>query len=124
MTFEISDWVQANTSNGELIHGYIDSRDEQQGIAKLMVVKSDNEEIVGKVITVREHGLKLLPVTSFDDVGHILNLIDMALSTHDEAWFRELTEKLIPAGSTAKENHSIPRVHHSFANRLGLYDIK
>ncbi|GGD48432.1 IDEAL domain-containing protein [Paenibacillus nasutitermitis] len=124
MTFEISDWVQANTSNGELIHGYIESMDGEQGIAKLMVIKSDNEEIVGKMITVREHGLKRLPAASFDDVGHILNLIDLALSTHDEAWFMELTEKLKPAGLAARENHLIPRIHQSFTNRLGLYDLK
>ncbi|MBW7453852.1 IDEAL domain-containing protein [Paenibacillus sepulcri] len=124
MTFEISDWVQANTSNGELIHGYIESMDGQQGIVKLMVVKSDNEEAVGKSITVREHGLKRLPVASFDDVGQILNLIDLALSTHDEAWFTELTAKLKPAEQNAQESRNFPRIHTSFTNRLGLYDIK
>jgi hypothetical protein len=94
MKVEISDWVQAKTKDGELIHGFVDAVDESQRMANVIVVKSDNEESVGKPIAVREQWLRKLPDYVMEDAGSIQSLIDIALLAKDEQWFRELIKKL------------------------------
>jgi hypothetical protein len=94
MKVEISDWVQAKTKDGELIHGFVDAVDESQRMANVIVVRSDNEDSVGKPIAVREHWLRKLPDYVMEDAGSIQSLIDIALLTKDEQWFNELTDKL------------------------------
>jgi hypothetical protein len=94
MKVEISDWVQAKTKDGELIHGFVDAVDESQRMANVIVVKSDNEDSVGKPIAVREQWLRKLPDYVMEDVGLIQGLIDIALLAKDEQWFHELTMKL------------------------------
>jgi hypothetical protein len=94
MKVEISDWVQAKTKDGELIHGFVDAVDESQRMANVIVVKSDNEESVGKPIAVREQWLRKLPDYVMEDAGSIQSLIDIALLAKDEQWFHELIKKL------------------------------
>lgn len=123
MRFGISDWVQAKTENGELIHGFIETINHDHGIARIFVVKSDNEDSVGKPVVVRETALKKLPDTSFDGAEEIKSLIDIALSTWDEQWFNELTGKWL-----LLENSEAKKIYHStaypsYTNRLG-YPVK
>jgi hypothetical protein len=94
MKVKISDWVQAKTKDGELIHGFVDAVDESQRMANVIVVKSDNEESVGKPIAVREQWLRKLPDYVMEDAGSIQSLIDIALLAKDEQWFHELIKKL------------------------------
>lgn len=61
MKFEIGDWVQGKTVDGEFIHGYIETLDAQQEIVRVRVVQSDHEEAVGKTVAVRSSWLKQLP---------------------------------------------------------------
>ncbi|MUT67490.1 IDEAL domain-containing protein [Paenibacillus sp. NEAU-GSW1] len=95
MSIEVSDWVQGKTVHGEFFFGYVEQVDEPKGLVKVNVVKSDNEEAIGKATVVRDAWLKKLPEPSVhSDAASIRNLIDLALSTWDEAWFMELTEQL------------------------------
>ncbi|MFF2091094.1 IDEAL domain-containing protein [Paenibacillus sp. NPDC058174] len=94
MKYEVSDWVQGRTVNGEFILGFVEQIDALQGIVKVNVVKSDNEGSIGKPTVVREKWLKKLPEQIEQDEASVRNLIDLALSTWDEAWFMELTEQL------------------------------
>lgn len=71
MKVEISDWVQAKTKDGELIHGFVDAVDESQRMANVIVVRSDNEDSVGKPIAVRDHWLRKLPDYVMEDAGSI-----------------------------------------------------
>lgn len=48
--FEIGDWVQGRSREAELIHGYVETVDSNQGIIKVFVVESDNEKTIGKSI--------------------------------------------------------------------------
>ncbi|MFC4776878.1 IDEAL domain-containing protein [Paenibacillus sp. GCM10023252] len=119
MALDISDWVQARTLNGELVHGYIESVDALQRIATIHVVRSDNEDSVGKLIAVRDQWLKKLPDAQLDEQS-LRELINLALATDDEPWFMELTEQLgqvqTSAGITARRS----KARASFPNRLGL----
>ncbi len=94
MKFGIGDWVQAKTRNGEFVHGFIEAIDHAQGLAKVFVVRSDNEQSAGKSTTVLEHWLRELPSHAMEEEGSLYNLIDLALATRDEAWFAELTRSL------------------------------
>lgn len=94
MRLETSDWVHGKTNNGEMIQGFIEHIDTLNGIVTVQVVKSDNEEAVGKPAAVRDHWIKKLPDHAPMNEQQLLGLIDLALATWDEAWFMELTEQL------------------------------
>ncbi|MFC5402708.1 hypothetical protein [Cohnella soli] len=119
MKFEISDWVQAKTRNGEFVHGFIESFDESQQIAKLFVVRSDNEQSVGHSTTALVHWLRRLPEMPLDEPNAIQNMIDIALATRDEAWFAELSERLATAtDQPGKEALPKPHIDFPIANRI------
>lgn len=115
----ISDWVQGKAQDGELIQGFIESMDALQGIVSVYVVKSDNEEIIGKSVAVREHWIKNAADLPVNDPQLVQNLIDMALATWDEAWFQELTDTLKLIYSDPALVGSRSRKYPSHNNRLG-----
>ncbi|WP_028612806.1 hypothetical protein [Paenibacillus harenae] len=119
MKFNIGDWVQGKSKEGELIHGFIDTIDILQGIVTVYVVNSDNEETIGKVVAVREHWLRSSTDIKLDNAQVVHNLIDMALATWDEEWFMELTDSLksIEGSSNEKGSGTVSYPFHH--NRLG-----
>jgi len=120
MRFEIGDWVQAKTRNGEFVHGFIDSLDPSRGFAKVYIVKSDNEESVGKTADVLDAWLRALPTASAGEHPEALrSLIDLALATKDEVWFRELSGQLLSAEKSEENVKSVSRVRAWQKNRLG-----
>ncbi len=119
MKFEISDWVHAKTRNGELIHGFVDAVDEEQRMANVFVVKSDNDESIGSSIQVREQWVRKLPTYAWDDAEAIQSLIDIALSTKDDQWFEELSLKLQSLSKAERSNQKKLAPGPSYTNRLG-----
>ncbi|MCA0756537.1 hypothetical protein KP806_15890 [Paenibacillus sp. N4] len=119
MNMNISDWVQGRTTDGELIHGFIETIDMLQGIVTVHVVKSDNEERVGNTVAVRASWIKRVPDTTLEDPQLVQNMIDMALATWDEAWFMELTESLKSADKAASGADSQAKLFTTVVNRLG-----
>jgi len=124
MKFEIGDWVQGKTVDGEFIHGYIETVDAQQEIVRVRVVQSDHEEAVGRTVAVRSSWLKQLPAAPLQDRQNLESLIDLALSTWDEAWFDELTGRLNNVSSEEEQGKQRARLQGSFRNRLGLFENK
>ncbi|MDQ6420414.1 group-specific protein [Paenibacillus sp. LHD-117] len=94
MTFNISDWVHGRTMGGEMVYGFIESVDALKGIVTLFVVQSDNEERIGRHVAVKASTVKSVPDVSLRDNQPVQDLIDLALATWDEAWFKELTDGL------------------------------
>jgi hypothetical protein len=92
-TLKSGDWIKGKSHDGELLIGYIESLDFSEGV-KVTVVKSDNNEVIGKTITILRKGVKRLPVSKVTNKEQVLFLIDLALSTGDEDWFMELSSKL------------------------------
>ncbi|CAK8584883.1 MULTISPECIES: IDEAL domain-containing protein [Priestia] len=88
------DWIKGKSRKGELIIGYIESLNISQGVFKVNVITSDNQETVGKTIPILSNQVKSLPVSNVINKEQILFLIDLALSTGDEDWFIELSSKL------------------------------
>ncbi|KKI90527.1 group-specific protein [Bacillus sp. SA1-12] len=88
------DWIKGKSQDGELIVGYIESLDIPKGVVKVTVVTSDNNETIGKTISVLAKQIKRLPDSKVTNKEQLLFLIDLALSTGDEEWFIELSSKL------------------------------
>ena len=91
MRFNVSDWVHGKTVDGEMVYGFVEEVDSVQGIVTLFVVQSDHEERVGRTADVRASTVRKVPDAKPGDSRHVPDLIDLALATRDEAWFRELT---------------------------------
>jgi hypothetical protein len=123
MKFEISDWVQGKTVEGEFIQGYIETTDDQRDLVRVRVVQSDHEAAVGKTVTVHSSWLKQLPLNSLNDRKNIESLIDLALATYDETWFNELTDRLNSLQHEGKSKLKT-RVRGTLINRLGLFENK
>jgi hypothetical protein len=124
MNFKISDWVMATTNEDELIHGYVESIDVLQGIARVYVVASDRESAIGRMMEVSHQDVKKLPITTFDIEEQVKSLIDIALVTRDEEWFMELSGKLLAIqknGLKQAEHHVVPSYY--YPNRLGVDQI-
>lgn len=100
---EIGDWVKGNLLSGELIIGYIESLSNIEGVAKVTIVTSDNDEIIGRTIALLTNQVKHLPSANVTNKEQILFLIDLALSTGDEEWFNELSSKLQSMSQLLKE---------------------
>jgi hypothetical protein len=91
---QIGDWIKGTLRDGELIIGFVESQHILEEVVKVFVVKSDNDEVIGKTIPVSSNQVKGLPESTEINKNEILFLIDLALSTGDHEWFTELSSKL------------------------------
>jgi uncharacterized protein YpiB (UPF0302 family) len=94
MTLNISDWVTGKSRNGELIIGFIDRIDSENGIVKVTVATSDNDETIAKTIPIQTKFVEKLPMSSSASEEELQFLIDLALLTEDEDWFIDLSSRL------------------------------
>jgi hypothetical protein len=88
------DWIKAESPEGELIIGYIESLSSIEGIVKVTVVTSDNIQTFGKTIPILSKRVKKLPVSNVTNKAQIEFLLDLALSTGDKEWFLALSAEL------------------------------
>lgn len=104
----VGDWVKGKTRNGELVHGYVESLAPYNLLATVKVMDSDHAKVVGSSLKLEQRQLQKLPVTPIDTQAQVLNFIDLALSTKDQAWFHELSDQLqtIKGASRHKETIS------------------
>lgn len=91
---QIGEWVKGKTKDGEFVYGFIDDYDPSYRIFKVRVMESDNEEIAGQMISIKETNLKRMETTVTYSKQTLLDLIDVALAVKDENWFKELTSQL------------------------------
>jgi hypothetical protein len=91
---KIGDWIKAESRDGELIIGYIDSLSSLEGVVKVTVVTSDNNQTIGKTIPILSTRIKKLPVSNVTNKAQIEFLLDLALSTGDKEWFLALSSEL------------------------------
>ncbi|WHY89046.1 IDEAL domain-containing protein [Neobacillus novalis] len=88
------DWIKAESRNGELIIGYIESLSSIEGVVKVTVVTSDNNQTIGKTIPILSKRVKKLPVSNVTNKTQIEFLLDLALATGDKEWFLALSSEL------------------------------
>jgi hypothetical protein len=88
------DWIKAESRDGELIIGYIESLSSIEGVVKVTVVTSDNNQTIGKTIPILSTRVKMMPVSNVTNKAQIEYLLDLALSTGDKEWFLVLSAEL------------------------------
>lgn len=88
------DWVKGKSMDGELVIGYIESLSVLDELVKVNVVTSDHKTTVGKSIHIKNKNVKKMPNSNVTNIQQINFLIDLALSTGDEEWFKELSSQL------------------------------
>ena len=95
MKLEIGDWVTGNTADSELVHGFIEAINALQDTFEIHVTHSDNEAVIGRLIELNRKAVKKLPETAAGNEAELMNWIELALMTKDEAWFSELSAALV-----------------------------
>lgn len=91
---KVGDWVRAKSSKGELIHGFVEKNTLDHQVIQLRVVASDNKMLMGHSIQMNQSKIDRLDDNFFKTENQLYQLIDIALETHDQAWFNELTNQL------------------------------
>ncbi len=119
----VGEWVRGKTKEGELIHGFVESIDSAGSTVHVYVVNCDNDMTVGKVVATRASWVEVMDESSGYEEGQLYDLMDLALSTKDEEWFRELlaASKGLPKGAPSKERRMAEKRH--VRNRLGTSAI-
>jgi hypothetical protein len=85
---QVSDWVTGTTLEDERLIGFVEEIGSD-GWVKVWVTQSDHEEIVSSVIEVKKSKVRKLPEQGLNKED-ARALIELALETHDRAWFDEL----------------------------------
>lgn len=96
-------WVSGTSMNDERIRGFVRHYDALTSLYTVTVVQSDRRETIGRTVFAKEGQIAALPDSSeTKDAEALRDLIDLALSVRDEAWFYELTAELIALEATSK----------------------
>ncbi|MBM4762900.1 IDEAL domain-containing protein [Bacillus sp. B15-48] len=117
---EIGDWVKGEATNGELVLGYIEAVNHQNGVVKVTVVDSDNSLIIGKTMDLYTKVRKLSD-SVLETEGEIRSLIDLALQAKDEKWFMELTERLNTIRKKPNQNFDFKKNHSTSGNKTDIF---
>lgn len=88
------DWVRGTSLEDERFRGYVESVRAADGLAAVRVTVCDRTEAVGERVVALLRSIEPIPVEPLREEGHLLNWIDLALSTGDAVWFRELSDEL------------------------------
>ncbi|MGN7471146.1 IDEAL domain-containing protein [Brevibacillus sp. SAFN-007a] len=120
---ESSDWVMGKTKHGELVQGFVETVDSTRGIARVYVVKCDNEEAIGKLVTIPLPWLERMSTGTVAAPQQLHDLIELALATRDKEWFMELTAKMLRNPHAASESQDRKRRSDFPRNRLGTSAI-
>lgn len=111
------DWISGTSQLDERFIGYVDSLHDG-GILKVWVTQSDRDEIVGTPIEAKLAKVKKLPDSAPSSPEEVRSLIELALMTHDEGWFTELSAGLMAPSPTANDRYANLREHDFPRSRL------
>lgn len=119
--FKVGDWVSGTSFHDERLIGYIESIQHQTGNVAVRVVESDHKKAVGKLIKSDFRRLRKLSMDPLQAPGHIMNLIDIALTNRDQEWFLELTTKLKQIQHKTRTQKHLPSLP---THRWNKYEIQ
>ncbi|MCP3762364.1 IDEAL domain-containing protein [Domibacillus sp. A3M-37] len=95
--FNVGHWVQGETWDKQRICGYVINIENPEDIAKVYIVDSINKELPGRMIRVLSKSLQKVPEQAPAKAA-LEQLIDIALLTKDEEWFKQLSKQLCEMG--------------------------
>ncbi len=109
----MGDWVIGTTVMDERFIGFIDSVDSDT--CRIHVTQSDRERIVGKKVGARTSKVRKLDVHEPATEAELRSMIELALMTKDEAWFKALASRLSGDDVTAPSSPAFGSPVHRFA---------
>lgn len=109
----MGDWVSGTTVMDERFIGFIDSVDSDT--CRIHVTQSDRERIVGKKVGARTSKVRKLDVHKPAADAELRSLIELALMTKDEGWFKELAARLSGGDENAASSPANGGPVHRFA---------
>lgn len=92
--FAVGHWVQGETWDKQKICGYVINIENPEDIIKVYIVDSTNQELPGRIIRVLSKSLQEVPEQESAKAA-LEQLIDIALLTKDEKWFKQLSKQLL-----------------------------
>jgi len=111
------DWISGTSQLDEKFIGYVVSL-HGDGILKVWVTQSDRAEIVGTPIEAKLAKVKRLPDSAPSSPEEVRSLIELALMTHDEGWFAELSAGLTAPSPAGNDRYAGLREHNFPRSRL------
>jgi hypothetical protein len=121
-TIKTGDWVKGKSSEGQLLFGYIESRHEAKELVKIRVVQTEESLIIGQTIDLPFSLITKLSDPSLKSQQEVRSMMDLALQTKDEEWFKELSGMLATLdekGITEKQEYPA-----EINNRLNIRHVK
>jgi hypothetical protein len=113
----LGDWVSGTTPNDERIIGFVEAMPDVNGKVSVFVTGSDRTEAIGTVVQCNLGKISSLPEQAPYLEDELTGLIDLALQTRDEPWFRELTEMLL-GGQERKKSFAADTAGFSGKRRI------
>src|SRR5687768_14137859 len=92
--FNIGHWVQGETWDNQKIYGFIIHIEDSESIIKVYIVDSINKKLHGRMIRVFSASLQKGPEQAPVKAA-LEQLINIALLTKDEEWFKQLLKQLV-----------------------------
>lgn len=116
------DWVSGTTPNDERIIGYVEAGPDANGKVTVFVTSSDRQEAVGRLVQCNPGKISAMSVQEPYLEEELTGLIDLALQTRDEAWFREITGVML-AGRERKRTISRNEAGQTRKRRIFIDNI-
>ncbi|MGF2616115.1 IDEAL domain-containing protein [Rossellomorea vietnamensis] len=116
--FIVGDWVKAKSFEGEIVIGYIESVNDASKSVKIKAVQAEQDGVAGSSIETKIHSVSALPESLRKTKADIIDLIDLALLTHDKEWFEQLSADLhgFESGAVSEEDIGKQLSAHSRLN--------
>ncbi|TYR74261.1 IDEAL domain-containing protein [Rossellomorea vietnamensis] len=90
----VGDWVKAKSFEGEIVIGYIENVNKNGKSVRMKAVQDEQDGVKGSSIETPIQSVTPLQEFHKKTKADILELIDLALLTHDKEWFERLTADL------------------------------
>lgn len=91
-SIQVGDWVSGTSIKDERFLGYVEEIKNNMFLVR--VIDSDHQAAIGTVVKSQMKHVKKMSVNPIQTTAHLLNMIDLALSTRDQKWFIDLTNQL------------------------------
>jgi hypothetical protein len=113
----VGDWVSGTSSLDEKFIGFVESTNNGGGL-KVWVTQCDLESTVGTSIDAVLAKVKKLPDSSPETPDELRDLIELALMTHDQEWFQELSAKLSKPAFNTTPGKPFVGYNHTVTNPI------
>lgn len=110
---QTGDWVTGTSAGDEKFIGFVEA--VRGGSVRVWVTQCDRESAIGTSIEAPLSKVKKMPDAAPADKAELLDLIELALATHDKDWFDSLSSELGSADSKQTLPAALP-IHNRISD--------